>query len=569
MARRIRWQIFIAVLSSLLVLGLMSYLALTTVVSSQPLVGGDYVEGLVGAPQQVNPLLGDSARDPGGADLRALLFDGLMRIGPDGSPEPALAQTRPMMNDSGTVYTFTLRSDVRWHDGMPLTADDVVFTLRAVGGRGYTGDPVAGALWRSVLVEKVDDFTVRCVLNAPFAPFLSYATFPILPAHLLGDLSPEQWPLVPFNRQPVGTGPYQLVEWTDSRVLLRANPNYYDGRPFIEQIEFRIFNDAPSALAALTRGDIMGLGFLGTGELGRSNLPRTVARHQLPLDSYTVLTFNLREGPLADLEVRRALARALDKQSIVNNTLAGQVVKLDTPILSGWEGAEEQALWYLYDPERAGNDLTALGWELGSDGVRVKNGVRLEFTLITDTSPDRILAAEAVASQWRSIGVAVTVESLDGVQLSERLTERDFTMALHGWQRLGSDPDVYSLWHSSQADVGDNYAGLEDTEIDELLSAARTDLDPIMRNENYSAFQHRWIELAPSITLYQPLFVYATSTKLEGLGFNTTQSDPMAEEHGDTVDVASNYLLIGRESRFRNVRQWSVLSTREIRGVLQ
>jgi peptide/nickel transport system substrate-binding protein len=163
MTRRIRWQILIAAVSSLLVLGLMGYLALSTVAVSQPLAGGAYVEGLTTPPQQLNPLVSNIARDPGGADIQALLFDGLMRIGPDGLPEEGLAESWEVSPDA-TVYTFTLRPDVTWHDRVPLTADDVLFTLRAVQNRDFAGDPAAGTLWSGVRVEKIGDREIRCTL---------------------------------------------------------------------------------------------------------------------------------------------------------------------------------------------------------------------------------------------------------------------------------------------------------------------------------------------------------------------------------------------------------------------
>ena len=151
----------------------------------------------------------------------------------------------------------------------------------------------------AVRLCKVGDRSIRCTLGAPFAPFLSRATFPILPAHLLRDIPPDQWASAAFSRKPVGTGPYKLTELTTDHALLAANPGYYGGRPFIDTIELRFFPGAPAALAALARGDIMGLGFPSTGELGQSNLPRTAVRHTIPLASYTMLTFNLRDGPLA------------------------------------------------------------------------------------------------------------------------------------------------------------------------------------------------------------------------------------------------------------------------------
>jgi peptide/nickel transport system substrate-binding protein len=567
MTRRIRWQILIATISSLLVLGLMGYLALSTIAVSRPLAGGDYIEGLATPPQQLNPLSSDAARDPAGADIQALIFAGLMRIGLDGLPEHALAQSWDV-NDTGTVYTFTLRPDLTWQDGMPLTVDDVLFTLRAVQGRGFAGDPADGALWRSVLLDKVGDRSVRFTLAVPFAPFVSRVTFPILPAHLLRDIPPDQWASAPFSRKPIGAGPYQLTELTGEHALLTANPRYYGGRPFIDSIEFRFFSDSQAALTALARGEIMGLGYLSAKELVQINLPRNIARHTVPLDSYTILTFNLNDGPLTDQELRRALARGLDKDALIKQALSGQVARLDTPILPGWWAASEDVVWYLYDPQRAAESLTALGWELGSDGVRVKDGKPLALPLITDGAPDRVVAAQEIARQWAALGVKVDVQQLDSAALTKRLEAHDFILALHGWQRLGPDPDVYSLWHSSQAARGDNYAGLRDSQIDELLTNARQDLDIPARSASYAAFQQRWIDLAPSITLYQPLFVYAASRQLEGLGFGNPPSSQNAGVASGS-DIASNHLLIGREDRFRNVTQWFVRSAREIKGDLR
>jgi peptide/nickel transport system substrate-binding protein len=560
MARRIRWQILIATLSSLLVLGLMGYLALTTTAVARPLAGGDYVEGVVATPQQLNPLISDPTRDAAGADIQALLFDGLMRTGADGLPEPALAQSWDV-NDAGTVYTFTLRADITWHDGTPLTADDVLFTLRTVQGRGFAGDSAAGDIWRNVLIDQVGDRSVRCTLEAPFAPFLSRATFPILPAHLLRNIPPDQWANAPFSRKPIGTGPYQLTDLTAEHALLKANPKYYAGNPFINTIELRFFASPQAALAALTRGESMGLGFLSTSELGRLALPRSVVRRAIPIANYTVLTFNLRDGPLADQGVRRALAEGLDKDALIAQALDGQAVRLDTPILPGWWAASPDAAWYPYEQQRAADALTSLGYASQSNGTRVKDGKPLVLPLITDDAPDRVAAALDIVRQWGALGVKVEVEQLDAATLRQRLAEHNFTLALHGWQRLGSDPDVFELWHSSQAQSGENYADLHDDQIDELLTNARQDLDIAARSASYTAFQRRWIDLAPSITLYQPLFVYATSAQLDGLDFGNT---------GDsTPAVASSHLLLSREDRFRSVVRWFLRSSREIRGDLR
>jgi peptide/nickel transport system substrate-binding protein len=572
-ARRIRWQILIAAISSVLVLGLMSYLAVTTAAVPRPISGGAYVEGVVGVPQQLNPLLSDPARDPVAADIRALLFDGLMRIGADGQPKPALAEAWDV-DDAGLGYTFTLRNDVTWHDGTPLTADDALFTLRAIQKRGFAGDPTIGAIWRDILIDKVGERSIRCTLAAPFAPFLSLVTFPILPAHLLGDLLPEQWAGAAYNLKPIGTGPYRLADINGERALLNANPHYFGerpliDRPFVDSIELRFFPNLQAMRMAFNRSEIQGLGSIGTSELAQINLPRGFTRHTLPLDSAVQLAFNLRSGPLADVGLRRALAAGLDKKGLIGRVLDGQVSQLDTPILSGWLPDLPPLNVEPPDPQRAGDALTALGYTLGSDGMRGRAGQPLTLPLITSSEPDRVAVANEIARQWGLLGVRVDVQTLDADTLRQRLTDHDFTLALYGLQRLGADPDVYEQWHSSQAERGNNYTGLQDEQIDELLFSARRDVSPdsSLRAASYEAFRRRWFELAPSIMLYQPLFVYIATSDLEGLGFETPSGATPAA--GGTSDPTTSQLLVGREGRFRNVVRWFIRSAREIHGELR
>jgi peptide/nickel transport system substrate-binding protein len=556
MARRIRWQILIASISALTVLLLMSYLALTRASVARPLAGGDYIEGVVGAPVHLNPLVADPASDPVAADIQRLVFEGLTRPGPDGLPMPALAESWAV-DESGTVYTFTLRSGASWHDGAPVTVDDVLFTLRAVQGPAFAGDQNVAAFWRTVLVDRVGERSVSFRLEAPFAPFLRLTGFPILPAHLLRNVPPEQWEAHPFNRLPVGAGPYRLVELDEQRALLRANPRYFGATPFIETIELRFFRTEQEAFAALTRSEIQGLAFTGASALADVNLPRGIVRRQALLDGYTALSFNLRDGLLTDLGVRRALATALDKDALIANVLAWKVMRLDTPILHGWWAETSDVSWYEPDVARAMAQLDALGYVPGADGVRVRDGQPLVFPLLTDNSPVRRAVAEEIARQWSAIGVRIVIEPVEPPEMQRRLEAREFTIALHGWQRLGSDPDVFELWHSSQADRGRNYAGLADATIDELLASARKIYDIVDRAELYREFQERWVELAPGIILYQPILFHATVADLG----DTIAAPPDA--------AASPHLLIGREGRFVNVNRWYLRSAREIRGDLR
>jgi len=412
-------------------------------------------------------------------------------------------------------------------------------------------------VWRTVLVERAGARSISCRLQAPFAPFLKFATVPIVPAHLLSNIEPAEWASSDFSLKPIGTGPYQIDDITTEGMSLSANPGYYLGKPLIPSLTLRFYEDDALAFAALTRGEINGLAYVGTSALGSYNVPRGMVRRTVPIDAYTVLTFNVRQAPFADVDFRRQMAQAIDRDDLIRRVLPGQVMRLDTPILAGWWAHNSSAVWYIPSKERVNAALDSLGYVTGDDGVRSKDGIRLAFELLVDGAPDRNAAANDIAAQLAQVGIQVTVVPLDGEVLLQRLEAGEFSMVLHGWQRLGSDPDVYELWHSSQIDLGRNYSGLQDAEIDDTLSLARIDNNFETRRELYSAFQQRWIDLAPSIIMYQPLEVYAVTSELGGTTITRRTDLPGAIN-----------LLIGRESRFRNVVHWFVTRSREIQGDL-
>lgn len=553
MARRIRWQLIIAAISILVVAGMLGRLALQTSSVANPLAGGTYIEALVDAPVQPIPLLNDPVADPSGRALGALLFDGLVRVGVDGLIEPGLATYT--IDPGGDIYTFNVRRNAVWHDGTPVTADDVVFTLRTLQILDQPGDPAIAQLWQDVLVDRIDDYTVRATLTRPFAPFLSLARIPILPAHLLSGVAPENWGATPFAEQLVGTGPFRLVELRDDGALLAANPQYFDGRPYINQVELRFFSAPEAAVAALTRGDVTAFGDTGGAALGNFALPATLRAVSPPLDAYVTLSFNLDRAPLDELPVRRALAHALNKDALIEGALAGLGSRIDTPILPGWWATDPTVQWYDADVQRAIGIFTDLGFDEGIGGVRQREGRPLAFELLVDGEPRRVAAANAIAEQWAAAGVGVQVQQLSAAELRARLEQRDFDMALHSWVRLGPDPDPFALWHSSQVEQGLNYAGLRDPQIDELLDAGRSQVDIAERAAAYAAFQQRWVELAPSITLYQPLYIFAFDAELGGIEYDRTQGGPV--------------VLFGAEDRYRTITRWFTDSYREIQGDLR
>ncbi|MEM4725056.1 MAG: ABC transporter substrate-binding protein, partial [Candidatus Hadarchaeum sp.] len=318
-----RWQAIIAVVAIFLILGLTGYTAfhMTTVVI--PDYGGTYREGVAGNPNCINPLF--SVYSDVDRDLVALIFNGLTYADERGQIQPDLADTWEIAPDDLT-YTFHLRQDVRWHDGTPFTADDVVFTMSVLRSPDFQGQPQLAELWQMVTVERVDRYTVRFTLAEPFAPFLHYTTIGLLPAHLLEDVPVKQLVSHPFNLHPIGTGPFKVGEVTSKHAMLLANDHYYAGRPYLDKIEFLFYPDYASVIAAYRRGEIHSIGRVPREYLGEVLAEEELQLYSAPLSGYGLVFLNLERPVFQEKEVRQALLWALDRQRIIDQVLDGQAI---------------------------------------------------------------------------------------------------------------------------------------------------------------------------------------------------------------------------------------------------
>lgn len=508
MVRRIRWQILIAVCTALIVSGLLGAFAVSSSSTSQPLQGRVYVEGVVGEVRQLNPLVQRPDTSQAERDLTALLFEGLTRIGPDGRVVPALAESWTVSQD-GRSYTFRLREDRTWHDGAPVTADDVLYTVRGVQNANFPGDPALPQLWRDVLVSKLDARSVRFELSTPFAPFPSIARLPILPAHLLRTLRPEQWATAPFSQRPVGTGPLMLRARDAKQVLLVPFPAYTGPRVPLDNVLLQLYATPDSAVLDLKQREVQGVATLPTAGRRAPEPPAHTRRAQLPLGDYTLLAFNVQQPPLDDPQLRQALALALNRELLIANVLGGQGQRLDTPILPGTWAAAPDVQIPAYRRSAAQQLLGQLGYaDADGDGWLESAGQRFVLPLLIADTPEQVAVATEIARQLRAIGVAIEVRRVAPTELQLDLARHNFTLALHSWSGVGADPDVYALWHSSRANGGTNYAGLRDSRIDQLLSDGRATSDEARRAQIYAEFQRRWVELLPSLPLYQSVLTY-------------------------------------------------------------
>ena len=503
MLGRIRWQLATACVGLLVVLTLLGSLAIRTAATASPSGYRTYVEGVVGVPRQFNPLLQRPDSPRAEHDLAALVFEGLTRPGPNGAPEPALAER--WSTDDGRIWTFWLRPELRWHDGVAFTSDDVVFTVRSVQDAAFPGDPVLASFWRAVDVEAVDDFRVRFTLAQPYAPFLAATSLPLMPRHLLGNVPLADWADDSFSRNPIGTGAFRLESYDASEARLRPFEGAIRGRPPLDLLVLRFYASSEEARAALLRRDIEGLA--GSATPGTA-LPTTAreTRRIVPLAEYVTLQWNTRQAPLDNRRLREALVRGLDRVTLVERALDGNGLPLDTPLLPQ-TSYRSTARLPSSDGAMAARILDEMGWTRAGTTTRANNGTPLALPLlIVDTPPQQVLAREIVR-QWSAVGIDVPVEAVHAAVFRDRIARRSFTLALRFWTP-GADPDMFALWHSSQAATGANEGGLSDQQIDRLIEGGRTTLEADQRVEIYRALADRWAALLPGLPLYQSVLVY-------------------------------------------------------------
>ena len=502
-----------------------------------PASGGHYVEGELRAPERINPLFaGPNQTD---ADIASLVFSGLVRLGPDGTPQPDLAERWDITNN-GRSYVFHLRAGVEWHDGEAFDAGDVVFTFRAIADPGFKGDAALSQLMQGVVVTARDPLTVEFKLEQTYAPFLAYLTVGMLPQHLLQGLDPNQLYNTAFNARPIGTGPYAFDHRTNDGVQLASSSIYYLGPPLISTFEFRIFADATALAAALRSHGIDGALFEAGAQPEIAKLTTSDPRfalHELTSTSYFSVYFDTRSPVFAQKEVRQALLQALNLPSLIASAAGGAGVPADTGIpKQSW--AHSDVSVPAFDPGAAARLLEAAGWSRGGDGTRSNGERRLAFMLSTTNDPRRVALAQNVASQWNAIGVDAQVQPLDAsTYIDDVLLPRKFSAALVAVDP-GPDPDPYPFWHSSQiTPPGRNLSSYDDPRIDDVLQRGRQNTDPARRKDLYELFAGYLIPAAPAIALYAPVFTYAQSTRTHGF---------------------SDSLLFTPASRFANAYQWNI-----------
>jgi peptide/nickel transport system substrate-binding protein len=491
-------------------------------------------------PENFNPLI---------TDARVWLYDGLVRFDEQMNPIPDLAESWEISED-GTVYTIKLRNDVKFHDGTPMTADDVLYTAQ------LTLDETVNSPYRDKFIidgepvkwEKVDDYTVKATLPKPFGPFLAKLSradeifFTILPKHILEQCT--DMTTCDFNLNPVGTGPYKFVEYVPGqRLVLESHDDYFQGKPGAKQVVRLAYPNEQSALAALKSGEIDITGLREAGNVTAAEQDENITVYRYDSNWIFAGRMNMDNAVLQDQAVREAIAHAVDRENLVKAAVSPTATVGNSPISIGWAASPDVPV-FNYDPEKAKSLLEAAGWT--GDGIRQKDGQPLSFTVTI--YPDYAAPDLAAGMQQflQQVGIDMQINQLEAANFQTEVYEnKNFDMYLD-WQGFGVDPDIASRWLTSTAEDGTylaNPSNYSNPKVDEALQAAALALTQEERAQHLQEAQNLITADVPAIWLYLWQAQQAVGPNVGGLSLPASTAD---------MDNAG----IFRE-------QWKVTSTRK------
>jgi len=505
-----------------------------------PRHGGTLAEGIIGRPRFINPIIAKSDAD---RDMSQLIYSGLLSATEDGTLVPDLASNYSISPD-GLTYTFTLRPELLWHDGEPITSADIAFTIDKVRDQGLVIKSPRRASWEGVEVETPDPLTVIFHIKQPYAPFLESTTMGILPKHIWQNVPNDEFDVTYYNIKPIGSGPFRVKSVMQDKD--NGLPQYYDlvawkqyakGEPFIEDLRIVFFGnnkDLTQAYAdhVIDQMHTVEPSLAGSLEAAGAQIERA------PLPRIFALYFNQNKAPIfADKTVRKALALSVDKEKIVTDVLFGYGRTIDSPLPfldTPDENTNDAAITPLERITKARDLLESNGWAPNALGIyqktdkKTKTVTTLDFSIAIPDVPELKQAGELVKADWEKLGARVTLRVFESSSFTtEVLSPRKYDVLLYG-QIIGRTPDPFAYWHSSQRNApGLNIAFYANKKVDTLLENARKERDSEKRNTILSQFVTELTSDVPAVFIYSPDFLYATSNKVRGIhaGLITMESE--------------------------------------------
>lgn len=564
----------------ILVVAFVSTIILVSKVNSMFLVevpekGGTITEGIVGVPTLVNPVIALSDADK---DLVALVYSGLMRKTPEGEFIPDLAESFDISPD-GTVYTFVIKKDAKFHDGKHVTADDVIFTIEKIKDPIIKSPRKLG--WDGVSVSKKDNYTVVFTLAKSYISFMDNMTIGILPSHLWKNVNVNEFNLSTLNTKAIGSGPYKINsvvknnDGVSEEYNLNRFKNFTLGKPRIKHLNIISYSNEKELVKAILNHSIDQAG--GISPENTENIEKgNFAIHTVTLPRIFGIFFNANVNKIFnDQEVVKAFNKAIDRQHIVDQVLGGYGSIIYNPIPEKMSRETEEDKYSNSTIEEANLILEKAGWVMGEDGVRTKGGTttktttkkvngrtikqtiksttpttRLSFSLTTGDTPELKRTAELIKEQLGKVGAEVDISKVyETGQLNQLIRARNYEALFFG-QVISHESDLYSFWHSSQrTDPGLNIASYSNKKVDTILETIQKTPKTEDRMSKYEELEKEFESNIPAISTYSPEYLYVTSPRLNNFSLKniTTPSDRFSSIYLWSADTDKVWKVFTKE----------------------
>jgi peptide/nickel transport system substrate-binding protein len=495
-----------------------------------PIGGGVVSEGMEGVFSNANPIFTSNTVD---SSVSRLLFSGLLTYNEQNQLVGDLAASWEV-DPKATVYTVRLKPNIVWHDGKPLTADDVVFTFKAI--QNPDAKSPLQLSWANIKIEKVSNTVVRFTLPNAYSPFLHSLTTGIVPEHLLKDIPVAQLRSAAFNnKQPIGSGPFKWQSITVSgdqtaqsqrqRIQLVRFDDFHGVAAKIDGITFTTFQNIDDLKQSFKERKIMSA--IGMSH-NQAKMEDGSTLMSYPETASTMLFLKNSNPILADANVRRAIVSGTNVPELVSE-LGYPVIPVNEPLLKSQIGYNPALAQRSYNKVEAMKLLDQAGWVLpAGKTIREKAGKQLSLKLVSESNPEYSKLTAAIQKQWGDIGVNADVSLQPAETIAQSyILAHNYDALLYGIN-IGPDPDVYPYWHSSQADVRSqgrlNLSEYKSAAADTALEAGRTRIDPKLRAAKYKTFLEAWRSDAPAIGMYQPNLFVVTNQQIYGMGEKTINS---------------------------------------------
>ena len=478
--------------------------------------GGLLVNAMVGEPSNLIAMIaGDSASSA----IAGNIFNSLIKYDEKLNHAPELAKSWEISEDQKTI-TFTLKDNIFWADGIALTSEDVLFTWQLVTNP-KTRTPYASDYLLVKEASAPNPYTFKVTYGETYAPAIdTWASLHILPKHILKD---EDINSTFFSRKPTGSSYYQLDKWiSGQQVSLTTNKKSSQGAPQIEQLISRIIPDTSSQFLELTADniDLMSINPIQYERVfpARQDLLEKINLYKELGNGYTYLGFNLKKAPFDDVNVRRAINYAIDKNEVIKGVLLGLGEPISSPYKPGTRWNNPNLQPYPYDPNKAVKLLQNAGYEKNKNGYFEKDGKVLGFEILTNQNKQREMTAVLVQRRLKEIGIDVSIRVLEWASFINRFIKTgDFNAVVLGWS-LSLDPDQFNIWHSSQQGPGQfNFIGYENAEVDRLLEEGRKELNVNKREIIYHKFSEQLLSDSPIVYLYAGYGLSAVNKRVQGI----------------------------------------------------